>query len=200
MIDEGVVKFDCDHTPAPPVRSPLLAALDAWRTRLFDAGLIGEYAEHGVGYGNVSAKLDDGSVLVTGTQTGHLAHLGPAGYAHVIDYDLHRNFVRCEGPVRPSSETLAHMALYDVVPDCRAVFHVHDPRGWQALRGRLPTTGADVPYGTPAMALELARLYRETAFAVERIAVMGGHEDGIIAFGSTLDAAGDVLMARLRGA
>jgi ribulose-5-phosphate 4-epimerase/fuculose-1-phosphate aldolase len=200
MIDEGVVKFDCDHTPGPAVEAPLLDALDAWRSRLFDAGLIGEYAEHGIGYGNVSARLDDGTVIVTGSQTGARPRLGRAGYARVLASDLARNHVRSEGPVPPSSETLTHMALYAAIAECRAVFHVHDADAWRTLRGRLPTTGEDVPYGTPAMALELERLYRETDFATGRLAVMGGHEDGLIAFGRSLDEAGDTLMHALRGA
>ena len=199
MIDEGVIKFDCDYTEAEALRDPLVDALDTWRSRLFEAGLIGEYADVGVGYGNVSAKRDDGTVLITGTQTGHVPRLGPEGYTRILDYDLARNRVRCEGPLRPSSETLAHMALYDCIPEARAVFHVHDADAWRQLRNLLPATSAEVAYGTPAMALELARLYRETDFAVDRLALMGGHEDGLIAFGRTLEEAGDTLLARLRG-
>lgn len=199
MIDEGVIKFDCDYTPAPAPTGALVEVLDRWRSRLFDTGLIGEYAEVRVGYGNVSAKRADGTVLVSGTQTGHRARLGAQGYAQILEYDLSRNFVRCRGPVRPSSETLTHMALYDAIPECRAVFHVHDRDAWHRLRDSLPTTSADVAYGTPAMALELARLYRETDFAIDRLAVMGGHDDGLIAFGRTPDDAGEVLLTRLRG-
>jgi hypothetical protein len=40
------------------------------------------------------------------------------------------------------------------------------------------------------MAREFARLYRETAFRHDRIAVMAGHEDGLVTFGDSIaDAA-----------
>jgi ribulose-5-phosphate 4-epimerase/fuculose-1-phosphate aldolase len=201
QIDDGVIKFDCRLTPSPaPATEADLTALNAWRTRLHALGLIGEYADAGVGYGNVSLRRDDGTVLVTGTQTGRLPRLGPEHYVVVVGCDLDRNRVDARGPLAPSSETLAHMALYEAIAECRAVFHAHDPEAWHAWRDRWPTTGAEVPYGTPAMARELARLYRETSFATERIAVMGGHADGIIAWGRTADEAGDVLVRRLRPA
>ena len=198
-IDEGVIKFESTLEPAEaPADDAIMRALNDWRSELYDHGLIGEYVDAGVGYGNVSARLANGHVLMTGTQTGHLPRLTPALYTEVIEYDLQRNYVRARGLVQPSSETLAHMALYDVVPECRAVFHVHDARAWRRFRDDWPTTRTDIAYGTPAMALELARLYRETRFAEEGIAVMGGHEDGIIAWGPSLDDAGEVLLRRLR--
>ncbi|MEO0424840.1 MAG: class II aldolase/adducin family protein [Pseudomonadota bacterium] len=198
-IDEGVIKFRSDLERAPPpAEDSTLLGLNAWRSRLFDARLIGEYVDAGVGYGNVSAKLANGHVLMTGTQTGHLPRLKPSNYTEVIAYDLQANRVRARGPVEPSSETLAHMALYAAIPSCGAVFHVHDAQAWQRYRDDWPTTGTDVAYGTPAMAGELGRLYRETRFAEDRIAIMGGHEDGIIAWGRTLDEAGEVLLRRLR--
>ncbi|MEO0975473.1 MAG: class II aldolase/adducin family protein [Pseudomonadota bacterium] len=199
LIDDGVIKFECDLDLGPaPVDDATLRDLDRWRSRLFDHGLIGEYAAAAVGFGNVSARLANGEVLVTGTQTGRLPRLAPEHYTRVVSCDLQRNFVHARGPTEPSSETLAHMALYHAIAECRAVFHVHDEIAWRAYRDVWPTTHASVPYGTPAMAAELARLYRESAFAEQRIAVMGGHEDGIIAWGRTLDEAGDTLVQRLR--
>ncbi|MEM9385207.1 MAG: class II aldolase/adducin family protein [Pseudomonadota bacterium] len=198
-IDDGVIKFRSHLEPGPaPEEGSTLRGLNGWRSRLFEYRLIGEYVDAGVGYGNVSARLANGHVLMTGTQTGHLPRLTPTHYTEVITYDLQDNRVRARGPVEPSSETLAHMALYAAIPDCGAVFHVHDAQAWRRYRDDWPTTGTDVAYGTPAMATELARLYRETRFAKDRIAVMGGHEDGIIAWGRTLDEAGEVLLRRLR--
>ena len=43
------------------------------------------------------------------------------------------------------------------------------------------------------MAREVQRLFTSTDVRQERIFVMGGHEDGIVAFGSTLDAAFDLI-------
>ncbi len=42
---------------------------------------------------------------------------------------------------------------------------------------------AEVPYGTPEMAREVQRLFRETDVRARRIFAMAGHKDGIVAFG-----------------
>ena len=41
----------------------------------------------------------------------------------------------------------------------------------------------DVPYGTPEMAREVQRLFRETDVRTRKIFAMAGHTDGIVAFG-----------------
>ena len=38
-------------------------------------------------------------------------------------------------------------------------------------------------YGTPGMAEEFRRLYRDTDFASSEIVVMGGHDGGLISIG-----------------
>ena len=78
---------------------------------------------------------------------------------------------------------MTHAALYALGADIAAVVHVHSLPLWQALKGRLPTTDAAIAYGTPDMAREFARLYRDTAFARDGVAIMAGHEEGIVAFG-----------------
>jgi hypothetical protein len=59
---------------------------------------------------------------------------------------------------------------------------------------RLPTTAPEVPYGTPEMANEFRRLYRDSGFRKTRLAVMGGHEDGIVSVGATLEAAAEQVL------
>jgi len=184
VIDEGVIKFELDWTEAPPPDPRGARLLDRWRRPLYRAGLIGEYAEERVGYGNLSLRrADDGRFLITGTQTGHLPKLGPEHFALVTGYDIEANSVACRGPIRASSKSMTHAAIYELSPDIGAVVHVHDAALWRQWGGVLPTTRADVPYGTPAMAAEFGRLYRETAFARDGLAVMGGHEDGIVGTG-----------------
>ena len=201
MIDEGVIKFRCDWIERPALPPWRIDGIDDWRTRLYDLGLIGYDAEARVGYGNISVRVAErNAVVITGTQTGHLPRLGPEHYTLITAYDIDANSVTCEGPLRASSESLTHLALYELGEACNAVVHVHDDRGWRALAERLPTTAAGVPYGTPAMARELQRLYREGALARVRVAVMHGHPGGIISFGPDLDAAGSVLLAQLRAA
>ena len=48
---------------------------------------------------------------------------------------------------------------------------------------RGPATEPDVPYGTPEMAREVQRLFRETDVRNWKIFAMAGHRDGIVAFG-----------------
>ena len=48
--------------------------------------------------------------------------------------------------------------------------------------------------GTPAMAAEVARLYADPAVRAGGILAMGGHEDGLVAFGASAEAAGTVLV------
>lgn len=196
-IDEGYTKFTVHWHDRRPVEHDAVAELDRWRRPLYEAGLVGEYAELGIGYGNISVRVGAGrEFLVSGTRTGHVAHTGAKHYALVMDYDIDGNAVHCRGAVQASSETLTHAAIYELDPAIRAVVHVHDERLWQRLRGRAPTTRDDVAYGTPEMAREFGRLWRETAFPEERLAVMGGHESGLVAIGGSLaEAAGRVLAA-----
>jgi ribulose-5-phosphate 4-epimerase/fuculose-1-phosphate aldolase len=189
-IDEGYIKFDSDWTPGPAADSSLTALLERWRRPLFEAGLIGHYEELGIGYGNLSVRANAGrEFIISGTQTGRVAQTSGQHYARVTDYDIDANRVCSTGPVEASSESLTHAAIYELGPAINAVVHVHSKSLWQSLLGRLPTSADGISYGTPEMAHEFERLYRDTDFASGGVAVMAGHEEGIIAFGGTLEEA-----------
>ena len=193
MIDEGYIKYRCDWDEAPALTGQLVAELNDWRNRLYDAGLVGYYEEHGVGYGNLSIRDGDG-FIISGTQTGHIARTDRTHYARVTDCDIDDNRVSCEGPLQASSEALTHAAIYALDSAIGAVVHVHDNALWRRLMNKVPTTSPEVSFGTPEMAREFARLYRETAFPRERIAVMAGHEEGLVTFGDDIvDAAKRIL-------
>ena len=190
MIDEGYTKYECDWRDAPALPAQAIEELNAWRNSLFERGLIGYYPEHGVGFGNVSIREGDtDTFIISGTQTGHIAATDERHYARVIRCDIDANRVCCEGPVQASSEALTHAAIYALDRDIRAVVHVHDAGLWQGLIDRVPTTSRTVSYGTPEIAREFRRLYAETDFAVQGVAVMGGHEDGIVSFGDDIEQA-----------
>ena len=55
------------------------------------------------------------------------------------------------------------------------------------------TTAADVAYGTPEMAAETARLFRESDVRQVGMYAMAGHEEGIVSFGETPEQAAEVL-------
>lgn len=201
---EGVIKFDLQFTPAPPLPAMELAELNGWRRILFMLGLTGHDPKRyaGLSFGNVSLRLPPYAApslarpfVVSGTQTGGLPELGPEHYAVVRSCDPQGNRVVALGPVPPSSEALTHGALYALDPDLRCVLHVHSPLLWrQTVHLELPMTDPAAAYGTPAMAAEVARLYTEPQVRGGGILAMGGHEDGLVAFGASVEAAGTVLV------
>jgi ribulose-5-phosphate 4-epimerase/fuculose-1-phosphate aldolase len=195
MIDEGYTKFIVDWTDRAPVDWPETDELDRWRKPLFDAGLVGHYVEEGVGYGNISVREPGARhFLISATQTGHLRNTSPEHYALVTAWDIDANRVTCRGAAQASSESLTHAAIYELDDAVCAVVHVHDLHLWRQLKGAVPTTAADVAYGTPEMAREGKRLWRDTDLAESGIAAMAGHESGIVSIGGTLaEAASRVL-------
>jgi hypothetical protein len=184
----------------------LLAQLTAWRQILFDSQLIGQDSHRygGYGYGNVSVRVgrDDTpgkrAFIVSATQTSGLRDVGAAHFCLVSAYDVARNRVWSSGHSRPSSESMTHGAIYDLSPRVRCVLHAHAPQIWRhgsALK--LPSTDAAVPYGTPQMAREVRRLHAGGAFAQRGIFVMGGHEDGVVTFGRSVERAGSLMLTFL---
>ena len=194
-IDEGYVKYQSFWTKAPAPHAAAAEELETWRQPLFEAGLIGEYEEHGVGYGNISVRCGEpGQFMISGTQTGHLARTDRSHYALVTSWSVHSNLVCCVGLVQASSEAMTHAAIYQLDQHIGAVVHVHSRDLWCRYMNSLPTTDPDVSYGTPAMANEFRRLYRDADFRRTQLAVMGGHEEGIVSIGTTLEvAAGRIL-------
>jgi hypothetical protein len=162
---------------------------------MFAAGIIGVYPD-GIGYGNISLRDSPDTFLVSGTQTGHLEHTTPHHYTRVHRWDIPQNTLQCCGPVAASSESLTHAALYQYSPTIQAIIHGHHPQLWHQYKDVLPTTRAEVPYGTPAMAAEMWRLL-DRGLRRRRILVMAGHEDGLLAFGDSLAAAAQVFLELL---
>jgi ribulose-5-phosphate 4-epimerase/fuculose-1-phosphate aldolase len=210
VVLEGVIRFSAEHRAAilPPERvRSIVCALSSWREILAQTGLVGQDPARygGAGYGNVSGRLppfpgDRGrrAFLITGSQTGGKQHLSISDYCLVDAYDDRRNWVRSTGPLLPSSESLTHGALYDLSPRIRYVLHGHCPVIWRNAGAlSLPTTDAAVEYGTPEMAREMRRLYQTTSLSERRVLAMGGHEDGVVAFGVSLEEAGASLVATL---
>lgn len=196
---EGYYKFVPRFVGAIDFEDTILADLNRWRERLFGLELIGMYKTgelKGVGYGNISVRTPRGFVI-TATRTGGLEHLGPQHYTEIIKVDLGRNSVDFRAGnehVIPSAECMTHAMFYQADPAIGAVIHVHHLDFWKRLLNTVPTTAPEVVYGTPDMAHEISRLYRETNLPQRKLAVMAGHEEGIISFGHDLDEAGGVLL------
>ena len=207
LHEEGVIRFGAYHRPGTldsqaygTVAQPLIA----WRNRLHRAGLVGRDPNRygGVGFGNLSGRLPPfpglpgaRSFLITGTQTSGLPSINLADLCVVNRYDAKYNWVESFGLVQPSSESMTHGVLYDAEPAIRYVFHGHSPIIWgQACALDLPVTDPAVDCGTPAMCREVEWFLRDPAVCRERVLVMGGHRDGILAFGETTDEAGQRLI------
>jgi len=200
---EGVVKFDVRFERAPPPPAAWVSDLIAWRTTLWRHGLIGvDPARYGgVGFGNVSRRLPPEAgrgFVISGSQTSALETVTASHFAVVTDWDLATNCVTARGITRPSSESLTHAMLYALLDAIDYVFHVHAPAIWRSARSLgLPTTASDVDYGTPAMAQEVARLFREGQMPAQGVFAMGGHEDGVVSYAASAETAGSALVSLL---
>ncbi len=192
-MDEGYIKFNCRWVEAPPLSGERLATINHWRDKLYALGLIGVYPD-GIGYGNISMRFRGNTFVITGSATGALQKLDGRHYVVVNDYDLAQNHLVCTGPIKASSESLSHAAVYESLPQIQAVIHVHCLTLWEKLLNKVPTTNPQAAFGTPEMAFEIKRLFRETTVEQEKIMVMGGHREGIISFGASLEEAGKVLL------
>lgn len=194
LVDDGIIKFDrSSFIQIESIEMDEYFALEAWRKRLYALNLIGEYPIEKIGFGNMSLKRDYSFIrpnskpqfVITGTQTGKYADLDGKLYTRILDYHLDQNRVVAMGAVDASSETLTHAALYETNAEIQAIFHIHHKRTWNYfLRHQLPHTKKDTPYGTIEMAREAQSLFQGVA---RGIFAMEGHEDGVIAFSTSLD-------------
>ncbi len=195
MSETGVVKFRCDHIAAAAVRFAGFDELNRVRQTLYGINLIG-VDERGIGFGNLSVRGERaGEFYISGSGTGALPELDAQHYSKVVAYDFDASWLNCEGAVIASSESLTHAAIYEASPEARAVIHCHSSELWKSLS---TATSADVEYGTPEMAREVVRLFRETNVAAEKLFAMHGHESGVIAFGASPADAATALLSALR--
>ena len=200
MIDEGYTKFVVQWTRTEPMTLTEIDDLIRWRKPLYEAGLIGQYEDIGIGYGNISVRTSaDGQFVISGTQTGHLAELRNEHFSLVTNFDLKANSVACTGPIQASSESMTHATIYSLDSSINAVVHIHSAEMWVRLRESLPATNADIAYGTPEMAEEFERLYRSTDFPTTGVAIMAGHDDGLISIGHDLREAAQRVLVLLSG-
>lgn len=181
---EGVIKFFCHWTNAR-FESPVdLSQIIKVRNEVRQLSYIGADKE-GVGYGNVSVLCGLKEFVISGTQTGALSILSPDEFSIVTDYDIQHNSLSCTGVVKASSESLTHAALYDCSDEIKSVLHFHSMELWQKYQGILPTTSLEAEYGTVQMAEAVAEVGLSCIQSNQKIIVLGGHPEGLIAFGDS---------------
>lgn len=199
---EGVIQYHLDFTHKALDKCFQFDALNRCREHLYAKGLIGQDAGRyaGLGFGNISqrAALPDNpdAFLITGSQTGHLPTLKPQHYALVTQCEPQQNRLQAIGETAPSSESMTHAVVYQSLPAVQSIIHVHWPALWQNAAGKkLLLTAKDIPYGTPQMAAAVQAILRDTPYANPTgVLAMLGHEDGILAWGTTLAEAEATLL------
>lgn len=188
MGGEGYVKYTAEHKNAAARQYSLWEELNNARSRLRLLNLIG-ITPAGIGFGNLSIRTNGDEFLITGTATGAAKELGPDGYCLVRSFDLEKNSVITEGPVKASSESMTHGAIYRACPAANCVIHIHSRPIFDAmLRDTFPSTPPDAEYGTPEIALAICKLV-ESMKSSEGTIVLAGHDEGVIAFGPTIETA-----------
>ncbi|MEI6277026.1 MAG: class II aldolase/adducin family protein [Prolixibacteraceae bacterium] len=193
---EGYIKFDCHLTKEKiDIQSELFEPLNHWRSAVWDKGMIGVYPD-GIGYGNISIRVPGtDSFYISGTATGSIPVLDPAYYSLVERCNPTLNAIWCRGMIRASAESMSHAAIYAANSDVGAVVHIHNRQLWEKYLDELPTTDPNVAYGTPDMAFEIDRIMTLPATLLKKIFVMGGHEEGLVSFGKTVEEAALIILA-----
>jgi L-ribulose-5-phosphate 4-epimerase len=197
---EGIVKFNCYWNQSGPVISDeQYEIINYWREILYNMDLIGAY-ENGVSFGNISMRIKGSShFVITGSSTGEIPELEPGHYVKVNSFNINDNAVQCVGPLKASSESLTHAAIYSADHGVNAVIHVHSIELWNKLIYRVPTTNPGMDYGTVGLAKDVMKLFTNSDVIEKRIIIMSGDRAGILTFGQDMDEAVNVLMEYIMG-
>lgn len=191
---ENLRKFQCEHTYLSDATTVIdVTDIERCRRQLFQKALIGRDPNRygGYAFGNVSQRRGQ-KILITASQTSGIPEMDDLGYVFIERADLFGNKVWSTGAAKPSSETLTHIAVYEQDPNISAVIHVHSPVLWNMEK--FPRTSPDANYGSQEMVQEVARLFKETDVIDMHVFAMGGHEDGIIAFGGNIEVVTTALL------
>jgi L-ribulose-5-phosphate 4-epimerase len=187
---EGYIKFICNFDKVKiDIPPELFNPLNYWRNFLRGKGWIGSYPD-GIGFGNISVRIPgNDNFYISGSATGSLSDLETKHYALVEKCDPGKNVIWCKGMIQASAESMSHYMMYKTIPEAAAVVHIHNRPLWDKYLNVLPTTAKDISYGTPEMAYELERILILHEMEHKRVVVMGGHEEGIISYGNSVEGA-----------
>ena len=196
-MGEGNIKFNCLLSKeSSGLTDDNYLLLNKWRNKLYQLKLIGCYPDN-IGYGNISIRSGTG-FIITGSATGCRDTLTKDDYVKVDRYDFLNNEIQCTGKIRASAESLTHAAVYEASPEIRAVIHIHSLDLWVRYKGFMPTSPETAEYGTPEIALAVRNLCLSSKIRGDEVIIMGGHKEGIIAYGKDLEAAGNKILKILK--
>lgn len=189
-MDDGVIKYKIDWTDTDCITESEIKTINFYRQLLWQKKLIGE-DENGIGYGNISFRDPKNAAhfIVSGTQTGKHEWLKNTQYAKVTYWNIKNNSIFCQGKTKASSEALTHANLYQKVTDCQVVIHIHNSFIWHSYYNIFPTTSKEIVYGSPEMAETVQFLIsKNNSKLFSNILIMGGHQDGVLAYGNDFDS------------
>lgn len=187
---EGVIRFQLDFQRAAVITAADIRMLNAWRQVMRQLGMIGQTPARydNLGFGNISQRCESrpDCFVISGTQTGGLPRLDAGDCALVTACYPAENRLSATGLAKPSSEAMTHGQLYQLDRTISFVIHAHCPVLWHASTALgLHQTRPEVPYGSVAMAFEVERISAQESLRKTGVFAMGGHEDGIVAFGAS---------------
>jgi len=194
MAYEGVIKFKyvCEDKSLL-IPDEIFDIINPVRLLLKEKDYLGQYPD-GISYGNVSLRdKESKEFYITASDTGKIIYTKPCHYVKVTDCDIVNNLCYYKGKALPSSESLSHHIIYSNCSKAKAVIHIHNKPLWLKLKSKVPTTATNVEYGTVEMVYEIINILQNTNLRNEKILVMGGHEDGLISFGETIEEASKIL-------
>ncbi len=186
-MTDGIIKYNFEFKRSAPLDKSLWQDIEEVRERLYALKLIG--IKDGIGYGNISQRVNKNSFVITGTQTGHLSSLTDKDYSLIEEFDDEKFYLRSSGAAKPSSEALTHATIYNLSDDIKAVIHIHSKKLWDFMMENDYKKTENVPYGSKEMIDEVKRIYKNENPFLNPKFVMSGHEEGIISFGRSLKEA-----------
>ncbi len=193
---EGIPKFKLTLKRAPAPEMNQVIALEKWRALFFKLSLVGEYPNEKISYGNLSSRINKKNFIMTGSQTGHLAHLQAHHYTKVIECDLKKGSVTAEGLIPPSREALTHFGIYEANPAIQYVFHICHEELWKALKqGPFDSISGDILYGSQEMADAASALIWNKSSG---LFILDGHEGEIVSYGMTAEETGKIILEHYR--
>ena len=183
---EGYIKFRAHwNDKAFPMDKALITEINTVRSKLMTKNWMGVLPD-GIGFGNISVRFrNSNQFIITGSATGGLAHLQAEIFALIEKYDIPGNQLWCIGQTIASSESLTHAAIYQSNQEIQAVLHIHSKNLWKKYMNKLPTSSQKAAYGTPEIANSIISLFKNRK-QNSGVFIMGGHEEGLIAFGNNL--------------
>ncbi len=180
MEQEGIIRYAWTQTAttlqvSPDVLQTFLEVRDqAYRHRLLGV------TPTGTAYGNLSLRLPDGSVLITGTGTSAFPHLQPQHLAQIRQWSLPRFWLDWQGETLPSSEVFSHLAAYEGDLRIYAILHTHQHHWWKQWHRHKHVPGTDAQFhaGTHLLAEEITWLVQTRPLPLPAAICLRGHTDG----------------------